>query len=266
MKALFDLFKSKAEERPEDVKGVRHAILQFIKYELQKAEGGEGANIKGLGLYLNCSSAERHIFEAAVYIDDPKLFKTEIQRICDDYALDLPNNWTLTVSFDEAFPDEAVKMENLPVCLFVKTNTHVVKLSATAYLKALSGNTVQPYYVLTSEGGKYNIGRDEKAQSDEGYFRTNHIAFSSDDGDDRNKYISRQHAHIEWDANLAKFVAYADEGGIPPRNKIKLRSASTEKMIKLHTTQIGQELEEGDQIILGDSIVLEFSFQPYNHE
>ena len=125
---------------------------------------------------------------------------------------------------------------------------------------------MQPTYIISSEGGKYNIGRDEKAQSDEGYFRTNHIAFPSESDDERNKYISRQHAHIEWNKNLAKFVLFADEGGIPPRNKVKLRSALTENVLKLHATQIGQELEEGDQIILADSIVLEFSYHPHDHE
>ncbi|TCD10910.1 FHA domain-containing protein [Pedobacter frigidisoli] len=263
---MFDLFKSGSGEHPDDVKGIRHALLQFVKQELQKAEGGEGANIKGLSIYINCASAERQVYEAAVFTEDPDQLKNEIQRISDDYSLDLPTNWALTISFDDAFPDDAVKMQNLPVALFVKTKTHFVKQQATAYVKALSGKTLQLSYVISSEGGKYNIGRDEKAQSDEGYFRTNHIAFPSESDDERNKYISRQHAHIEWNKNLAKFVIFADEGGIPPRNKVKLRSALTEKIVKLHATQIGQELEEGDQIILGESVVLEFSFQQQNHE
>ena len=266
MKMIFDLFKSKSGEHPDDVKGIRHALLQFVKQELQKAEGGEGANIKGLGIYINCTAAERHVYEAAVFTEDPDQLKSEIQRISDDYSLDLPASWVLTISFEEAFPDDAVKMQQLPVALFVKTKTHFVKQQSKAYLKALSGKTLQPNYEISSEGGKYNIGRDEKAQSDEGYFRTNHIAFPSDSDDERNKYISRQHAHIEWDKNLAKFVIFADEGGIPPRNKVKLRAAQTEQTVKLHATHIGQELEEGDQIILGESVVLEFSFHPLNQE
>ncbi|RZK13096.1 MAG: FHA domain-containing protein [Flavobacterium sp.] len=263
---IFDFFKSKASERPEDVKGIRHALLQFIKQELQKAEGGEGANIKGLCIYINCTSAEQQLYEAAIYKDEPERLQSEIQRISDDYVLDLPDNWSLTQTFDEPFPLEAVAMTNLPVALFIKTNSHFVKQSAIAYVKALSGKTLQQSYQLNSDEGRYNIGRDEKAQSDEGYFRTNHIAFPSNSEDERNKYISRQHAHIEWNKNLAKFMLFADEGGVPPRNKVKLRSALTEKILKLHATQIGQELEEGDQIILGESVVLEFSYQPTAHE
>ncbi|WP_293783154.1 FHA domain-containing protein [uncultured Pedobacter sp.] len=266
MKMIFDLFKSASGEHPDDVKGIRHAILQFVKQELQKAEGGEGANIKGLGIFIHCGPAERHVYEAAVFTEDLDQLQNEIQRISDDYSLDLPSGWSLTVAFDEAFPDDAVEMQQLPVALLVKTKTHFVKQQAKAYLKALSGKTLQPSYEITSAGGKYNIGRDEKAQSDEGYFRTNHIAFPSESDDERNKYISRQHAHIEWDTNLGKFLIFADEGGIPPRNKVKLRSALTEKTVKLHATQIGQELAEGDQIILGESVVLEFSFNPQHHE
>lgn len=55
-------------------------------------------------------------------------------------------------------------------------------------------------------------------------------------------------------------MIYADEGGIPSYNKVKIRSAQTKKMVKLHATQFGQELEERDQIILGESAVLEFSY------
>lgn len=259
---IFNLFKNKTEQHPDDVKGIRHGLLQFIKQELQKAEGGEGANIKGLCIYLNCSPTERHIYEAAVYVDEQDKLKAEIQRISDDYALDLPSNWTLSIAFDEEVPDEAAVMPNLNAAFFVKTNKHFVKQNATAHLKALSGETSEPSYILSSDSGKYNIGRDAKAQSDEGYFRTNHIAFPSNSKNESNKYISRQHAHIEWNNDVAKFMIYADEGGIPPRNKIKIRSALTEKITKLHATHIGHELEEGDQIVLGESVVLEFSFQP----
>ncbi len=58
---MFNFFKSGAAERPTDVKGVRYALLQFIKQELQKVEGGEGANIKGLCLYINADAAEQRI-------------------------------------------------------------------------------------------------------------------------------------------------------------------------------------------------------------
>ncbi|MEO6150992.1 MAG: FHA domain-containing protein [Mucilaginibacter sp.] len=263
---IFNLFKSDAEDRPADVKGVRHALLQFIKQELQKAEGGEGANIKGLCLYLNCSAAERHVYEAAVYVDEPGKLKDEIQKIADDYAVELPASWSLDVTFDEDFPAEATKAPNLDAAFFVKTSKHFIKQTATAYLRALSGETTQPEYTILSTGGKINIGRDKKAQSDEGYFRTNHIAFPSDSSNEGNKFISRQHAHIEWNNDAASFMIFADEGGVPPRNKVKVRSEASENITKLHSTHIGHELQEGDQVILGETAVLEFSYQPLKDE
>ena len=259
---IFNLFSSDAKDRPDDVKGVRHALLQFIKQELQKAEGGEGSNIKGLSLYLTCSATDRHMYESAVYAEEPDRFRDEIQKIADDYDLGLPDRWTLDMVFDEEVPAEAVNMPNLDAAFFIKTSKHFIKQVATAYFRVLSGETEQPEYQLTSGGDKINIGRDKKAQADDGFFRTNQIAFPSDSVDGANKYVSRQHAHIEWNVELQRFKLFADDGGIPPRNKIKIRADKADNVIKLHSTSIGHPLQEGDQVILGESAVLEFSYQP----
>jgi hypothetical protein len=263
---MFNLFKSDKENRPADVKSVRYELLQFIKQELQKAEGGEGGNIKGLNLYINCASSECAIYEAAVYVDEPEVFKDEVQRIADDYAVNLPESWQMDVVLNEEFPPEAVKSDKLEAAFFIKTSKNFIKQSATAYIRSLSGETDQKEYKLTSEGEKLNIGRDKKAQGDDGFFRTNHIAFPSDSANDSNKYVSRQHAHIEWNNDAGRFMLFADEGGVPPRNKIKIRSEKSEDVIKLSSTHIGHQLQEGDQIILGESAVLEFSYQPLVNE
>ncbi len=55
---MFDLFKN----RPKDIKGIRSGLLQFIKEQLQKAEGGEGGNIKGLYLFITCKETEKHFY------------------------------------------------------------------------------------------------------------------------------------------------------------------------------------------------------------
>jgi hypothetical protein len=75
---MFDFFKS----RPDDIKGIRSAIVQFIKEQLQKAEGGEGSNIKGLCLFIHCNDNEKHLYETAVYSEDENRFKEdEVQKI-----------------------------------------------------------------------------------------------------------------------------------------------------------------------------------------
>jgi hypothetical protein len=263
---MFNLFKSDKEDRPADVKGVRYELLQFIKQELQKAEGGEGGNIKGLCLYLAPVPAEKHVYEAAVYEEEPDKFKDEVQRIADDYAVALPENWILEVSYEQEFPLEAIKADKLAAAFFIKTSKNFIKQTASAYIRALNGDTDKAEYNIISNGEKINIGRDKRAQADDGFFRTNQIAFPSDSGNDSNKYVSRQHAHIEWNNDAGRFMIFADEGGVPPRNKIKIRSEKSEDIIKLHSTHIGHQLQEGDQIILGESAVLEFSYQPATHE
>ncbi|MXV16772.1 FHA domain-containing protein [Hufsiella ginkgonis] len=263
---IFDLFKTTSGDHQPDVKGTRHALLQFIKQELQKAEGGEGGNIRGLLLYLSCGDRERHIYESAVYDDEPGRLKAEVQRIADDYALGLPDTWTLEVLFEKNVPSEATKAADLDAAFFIKTNKHFIRRSVTAYLRALSGETVHKEYTITSEGGKINIGRDQKAQVDDGFFRTNHIAFPSESASESNRFISRQHAHIEWSAESGRFLLFADDGGIPPRNKVKVRSEESEHLVKLHSSDIGHELKEGDQVVLGESAVLEFSYRPLHDE
>ena len=54
---MFDFFNSK----PDDIKGIRAAIVQFVKEQLQKAEGGEGSNIRGLCLFLYCNEDQMHL-------------------------------------------------------------------------------------------------------------------------------------------------------------------------------------------------------------
>jgi hypothetical protein len=260
---MFNIF-SQSNDNPTDVKGVRDALLRAVKEELQKAEGGEGRNIKGINLFIAPPANDKHMYESAVYQDEPDRFKEEIQRIADDFDLGLPDNWILEINFDEEFPPEAVKLNEVNAAIFIRTKDHVIKRSGDAYLRILNGVAEKPEYHITSQDGKLNIGREKKAQVDGGFFRTNHIAFPGDVGDEANKFISRQHAHIEWNNEKGCFMLFADEGGIPPGNKVKVRSGANGTLSKLHSSQIGHQLEEGDQVILGETAVMEFSYKKGN--
>ena len=256
---MFDFFKNK-EEAP-DVKTVRQNIVLFIKDQLRKWEGGEGANIKGLQLFVAPSEEQRHVYEAALYVDDANKFKDEeVQRIADDYAIDLPAEWTLEALFVQALPAEAIQAKDLPVALHVSTKKQpVLTALTTAYLRVINGEAEKEKYVLSDKGGKVCIGREKKVQTPEGFLRENNISFPSDSQDKANKFVSRQHAHIEWNRDVGGFFLYADEGGIPPRNKIKVQTAGG-AVIRLQSTQVGHHLQEGDQIVLGDSALLQFSY------
>jgi hypothetical protein len=257
---MFDLFKPKKEERPSDVKGIRDSLLLFIKEQLQKAEGGEGGLIRGMQLYLMPSAEEKHLYEAAVYVDEEGRFREEVQKISDDYAIDLPEGWNMEVQFVEAPPPDAVRAKDIEAALFFSTRRQpAVKASSTAYIKVLNGTAEKEVYTLTSTGGKVWIGREKKVQAGDGFYRVNTIAFPGG-AHDSNKYVSRQHAHIEWSDEAGCFLLYADEGGVPPRNKVKVRSMDSTP-VKLQATNIGHPLQEGDQIILGDSALLEFTYK-----
>jgi len=259
--ALFNIFKSSSDDRPKDVKSLRDALLRFIKDQLQKLEG-EGDNIRGLQLFIAALPEDKHLYEAALNTENADRFKIEIQRIADDYAINLPQNWNLEMNYVEEFPPEATKASNLPVGLFIRTKQQAIQKTLTAYIRVLNGKAEKEEYILHSTDSKINIGRERQVQVKDGYFRKNQIAFPGDIDNESNKYISRQHAHIEWDNDQACFMLYADEGGVPPGNKIKIRKANDENLVKLHSTHIGHRLLEGDQIILGESAVIEFSYNP----
>src|ERR1700712_1114317 len=128
---MFNLFKSNDNNSPKDVKTTRDLLLRFIKEQLQKAEGGEGRNIKGIHLFLTDNSGDKHIYESAVYLDQPDLFKEEIQKIADDFALDLPPNWQMETSFQDELPPETIKVPDLKAAIFIRTKDHSIQKSAT---------------------------------------------------------------------------------------------------------------------------------------
>src|SRR5213596_178697 len=100
---MLDMFKSNQQTGERDVKIIRDQLLQFIKGQLQKVEGGEGSNIKGLHLFIACSNVEKYMYEAAVYYDEEDRFKNEeVQRIADDFAIDLPQTWVMEIVFADA--------------------------------------------------------------------------------------------------------------------------------------------------------------------
>ncbi len=256
---MLDIFKKNDEKTTQDVKTIRHQLLQFIKEQLRRWEGGEGNNIKGIQIFIAPDETEKSFYEGAVYYDDIDQLRDEIQRIADDYSIALPDNWTLEAAFVEEFPKEATKAPKLAVAVFVSTKKQPqLSQATTAYIKILAGEAEQQEYTITAAGNKVCIGREKRAQTEDGFMRENTIAFPGDKHQS-NKYVSRTHAHIEWNKETGGFYLFADTGGLPPRNKTKVRTADGD-LIKLQTTQIGYPLEEGDQILLGDSALLQFTY------
>ncbi|MEP7163537.1 MAG: FHA domain-containing protein [Ferruginibacter sp.] len=258
---MFNLFKEKAG----DVKAIRNTLLQFIKEKLQRAEGGEGAGITGIHLFVICVDSERYLYEGAVFAASPGKFRDEVQRIADDYAISLPASWKMEVAFTDKFPAQSYISKEIPVALFISTKkAGLISKRSRAFIKILNGQAEKEIYVIDPSNEKINIGREVKAQVNAGFVRKNAIAFLSSAAMDVNRSVSRQHAHIEWEAESGSFLVFADEGGIPPNNKMKIRTADG-MSFKMQAIEVGHRLEEGDQIILGDSAVLEFTYFGEEH-
>jgi hypothetical protein len=212
-------------------------------------------------LYIAPAPDEKDVYEAIVYFHDTDRFKhEEVQRIADDYAIALPPQWNLNLLFVNELPAEAVRSKDLPVALHIGTKKQP-KLNnpTTAYLRVLSGEAEHSDYAISAGAGRVHIGRDREVKTADGFFRINTIAFLVKSATDPNRYISRQHAHIEWNDESGCFYLFADEGGTPPRNKVKVQTADG-SLVKLQTIHIGHPLKEGDQIMLGESSLLQFSY------
>jgi hypothetical protein len=251
---MFNLSK----EKTPDVKSIRHILLQNIKEKLQRMQGGEGGNILGIYLFINCSEYDKHLYESAVYSGIPGKFKTEeVQKIADDYAISLSSSLRLEVSFTNLFPPQAELLQGMDAAIFISTKrSGLTNKQSSAFIKVLNGEAEQESYLLDSSGGRINIGRESRVQAAGNYVRKNAIAFRPTE---RNRAVSRQHAHIEWESDSNSFLIFADEGGIPPNNKVKVRTPEG-VLIKMQAIEVGHRLEEGDQVILGDMAVLEFTY------
>jgi len=255
-----NFFKDKTDKKPDDVKMIRENLLLFIKEQLSKMEGGEGKNIKGIILFISAKNEEKHIYESSVYFDSKDRFKNEVQRIGDDYAIDLPQDWAMDINFVDELPSEGMRVPELNAAIFIRTHKNILQKSAIAYIRVLNGEAEKEIYTIKSSDGKINIGREKKIQSDDGFFRLNTIAFPGDSKHESNKFISRQHAHIQFDNESGRFYLFGEENGIPPRNKIKIKTSEDDSPVKLYSTRVGHALKEGDQIMLGHSAILEFTY------
>ena len=255
-----NFFKDKTHKKPDNVKMIRENILLFIKEQLSKLEGGEGKIIKGINIFISDNKEERHLYESAVFYNEPENFKREVQRIADDYAIELTPQWNMDISFVDELPSNVIPVPGIHAGLFIRTHKNILQVSATAYIRILNGEAEKDVYTIKASDEKITIGRERKVQGEDGFFRTNTIAFPGESSHESNKFISRQHAHIKFDNESGQFYLFADANGIPPRNKIKIRTLEADTPVKLYSTHIGYALKEGDQIMLGHSAILEFSY------
>ncbi|RYY92858.1 MAG: FHA domain-containing protein, partial [Chitinophagaceae bacterium] len=204
---LFDRFRKEGT----DAKSIRDELLYALRTRLAAFEGAEARGLRALTLYLAPDAAQRAEYEAAVYASEPGRFRTELGRIVEDYALSLPTDWELSTEFVATLPADATALGTLPAALFISGAVRQGPAVGAAKLRVLAGQAEQGEYPLRTDGSRVTIGREQQVQMPDGFVRINTVAFLPDSGNEANRFVSRQHAHIRYDA-VGLIAAVGQEG------------------------------------------------------
>lgn len=162
---------------------------------------------------------------------------------------------------DGNYPKDRSKIKGRQACFYAVLPITVSVVSSKVQIEVLHdrGKLLKDVYVLSSTDKEqyWNIGRGKISQVGKGYIRQNHIIFDDDSVNECNKYVSRNHAHIEYSEGVG-FLLYVDEGG---RRSVKNRTRVIrgKEFMDLESNMIVPiQLQDGDQIELGKHAILGF--------
>lgn len=139
-----------------------------------------------------------------------------------------------------------------------------VSCKATITIFGNAGSMLQEQYILSSDEMKkkaipvYNIGAGQFPVTPEGY-RENHIAIDDNPHSpmvEKNKYVSRMHAHIGFSENVG-FYLQVELDGTRLMGK-RTRIFRGEEKIECDNPRAKVPLQNGDLIELGKAVVLRF--------
>lgn len=108
-------------------------------------------------------------------------------------------------------------------------------------------------------GQRYNIGSGKHPIMSDNSLRDNQIAIDDNSSSiefDKNKYVSRAHAHISYDGEHG-FLLYVEHGGTRAAQKRTHIHRGGDK-IELNNILIPEPLQDGDYIVLSKSVHLLF--------
>lgn len=163
---------------------------------------------------------------------------------------------------EDGYPNDRNEIKNTKKCFYSVLPASIILTSSDAEIKVLldRGVLLQNKYLLTSTDKNriWNIGRGEISQVGKGYIRQNHIVFDDNSTNEHNKFVSRNHAHIEYSEGLG-YLLYVDEGG--RRNEQnRTRVIRGKDILDLESNmKIPVQLKDGDQIELGKHAILCFN-------
>lgn len=223
-------------------------------------------------LYMgNTTNAENSVLHIGVFdnafvsaylkdISDGKL-RLELQREINK-ELGVCFNEIIIYTKEDGYPSDRNEIKNTKRCFYAVLPSSVKLISSDAEIKVLldRGVLLQNKYVLSStdQNRIWNIGRGEISQVSKGYIRQNHIVFDDNSTNEHNKFVSRNHAHIEY-SEAQGYLLYVDDGG---RRIVQNRTRVIrgKDILDLESNmKIPVQLKDGDQIELGKHAILSFN-------
>jgi pSer/pThr/pTyr-binding forkhead associated (FHA) protein len=150
-----------------------------------------------------------------------------------------------------AAPIQEVKTERVTICK--------ATINAIAGRGSIIGECVciDSEEIKTLPNQRYNIGIGKQPFMSDGTHRDNHIAIDDDQSSvefDKNKYVSRAHAHISYSEEHG-FMLQVEQGGTQLAQKRTHIYRGGEK-IALNNTLIPEPLQDGDYIVLSKNVHL----------
>ncbi len=246
----------------------RERVIRFIVRKLRAYQNEPDTAPIGLRLGILCKNPEEEeLYRVVLWANQPGKFQEELIRQLADNYISLPRNWPFEYSFfTDELPVASFQEGNLSLTIIDKSKPDIVPVQAR--ITTLLGQTEHDEYLLDStQATTFFIGRGHTTQAASGRVRINHIVLLNEDdpGFDPakgagNRAVSRAHATIRCDTAQRRYVLMVDPGGLPASgNKTKIIHPD-DRVERADIPGVGYPLASGDQIELGEGVVLLFEF------
>lgn len=162
-------------------------------------------------------------------------------------------------TIDEHYPQQKNQITGYTNCFYaiLSRTQPIITAKATLGVVNSRGKLLQDLYTISPADNvkRWNIGRGENVEGT--YFRRNNIVFEDDSTNECNKYVSREHAHIEYSEGVG-FLLFVDAGGRKSTGN-RTRVFRDNSYLDLGSNMnVPIQLYDGDYIELGKHASLEF--------
>jgi hypothetical protein len=235
---------------PREPIEIAHAIVDEVAAHIQP--GGRGRNVfpfTRIRVSVLAANKDARARLEAVLEGDPSLADRIVERLatagCATSDLDVRTTFVAEPGMDWAGRDFHIDCQR--VSERARATPPVEQPDAAITLTIEHGKADQASYTFAAP--RVDLGRGWTVRDrHERVIRTNHVAFL-DDGGDANAGISRQHAHIVYDASARQHRLCDDRSA---HGTGILRSG---RLITVPAGARGIRLQTGDLILLGDARV-----------